>query len=382
LNLPLGDLTAVQTRALADIARKFAGDNIRTTVEQNIVLRFVQNSELVAIYEELNVAQLAIPGGETIVDVTSCPGTDTCKLGIAASRGLAGELRKRLTLKSATLPQAVKDLRVKMSGCFNSCGQHHVADIGFYGNSRKIDGRRVPHFQVILGGQWGENAGHYGMAMGAVPSKSAPDVVDTLAEAYVQKREGNESFRAWVGRMGKRSMREIIKPYMQVAPYAEAPEFYSDWGDVREFSIGDLGIGECAGEVVSLFGIEVVRAESQGFDAQVALEEGDYEEAEDLAYRAMLTAARALVRTEFIDVTESPDDIVKEFQSRFFDNERFFDKYAKGKFGRYLLDRHESKAGDVDRDVASRLIEESQLFIEAAHACETRIVEEAAAAPA
>jgi len=382
LNLPLGDLTAVQTRALADIARKFAGDNIRTTVEQNIVLRFVRNSELVAIYEELNVAQLAIPGGETIVDVTSCPGTDTCKLGIAASRGLAGELRKRLTLKSATLPQAVKDLRIKMSGCFNSCGQHHVADIGFYGNSRKVDGRRVPHFQVILGGQWGENAGHYGMAMGAVPSKSAPDVVDTLVEAYVQKREGNESFRAWVERMGKRSMREIIKPYMKVAPYAEAPEFYSDWGDVREFSIGDLGIGECAGEVVSLFGIEVVRAESQGFDAQIALEEGDYEEAEDLAYRAMLTAARALVRTEFIDVTENPDDIVKEFQTRFFDNERFFDTYAKGKFGRYLLDRHESKAGGVDRDVASRLIEESQLFIEAAHACETRIVEEAAAAPA
>ena len=97
---------------------------------------------------------------------------------------------------------------------------------------------------------------------------------------------------------------------MTVGPYAEAPEFYADWSDVREFTIGDLGVGECAGEVVSLFGIEVVKAESQAFDAQVALDEGEFDEAEELAYTAMLSAARALVRTEYIDVTEEPDDIV------------------------------------------------------------------------
>ncbi|MCH7599566.1 MAG: nitrite/sulfite reductase, partial [Myxococcales bacterium] len=157
------------------------------------------------------------------------------------------------------------------------------------------------------------------------------------------------------------------------APYAEAPEFYSDWSDVREFTIGDLGIGECAGEMVSLFGIEVVKAESQGFDAQIALEEGDFEEAEDLAYRSMISAARALVRLEFIDVTETPDDVVSEFKTRYFDNERFFDRFAKGKFGQYLLDRHATAPDSIDRDIASRRIEESQLFIEAAHACELRI---------
>ncbi|MDP6978188.1 MAG: nitrite/sulfite reductase [Myxococcota bacterium] len=372
LNLPLGDLTADQARALADIARRYTGDNMRTTVEQNMVLRFVRNADLVAVFEALTQAGIGAPGGETIVDVTSCPGTDTCKLGIAASRGLGGELRQRLAAKSASLPDAVKALRIKISGCFNSCGQHHLADIGFYGNSRKVDGRTVPHFQVILGGQWTENAGQYGMAMGSIPSKAAPQVVEALTDAYAQGRESNETFREWVERIGKRGTREIIKPFMKVAPYAEAPEFYSDWGDVREFTIGDLGIGECAGEMVSLFGIEVVKAESQGFDAQVALEEGDFEEAEDLAYRAMLSAARALVRLEYIDVTEDANDIVKEFKARFFDTERFFDRFAKGKFGQYLIDRNATPPASVDRDEAARRIEESQLFIEAAHACELR----------
>ena len=372
LNLPLGDMTADQARSLADIARQFAGNNLRTTVEQNMVLRFVRNQDLVTVYNALSDAGLAAPGGETIVDVTSCPGTDTCKLGIAASRGLAGELRQRLAAKSAGLPEAVKALRIKISGCFNSCGQHHLADIGFYGNSRKVDGKTVPHFQVILGGQWTENAGTYGMAIGSVPSKAAPEVVEALTEAYAQGRESDETFRKWVERIGKRGTREIIKPFMKVAPYAEAPEFYADWSDVREFTIGDLGIGECAGEMVSLFGIEVVKAESQGFDAQIALEEGDFEEAEDLAYRAMLSAARALVRLEYIDVTEKPDDIISEFKTRFFDTERFFDRFAKGKFGQYLLDRHMNQPEGIDRDVASRRIEESQLFIEAAHACELR----------
>ena len=379
LNLPLGDITADQTRALVDLARAYCGDNIRTTVEQNIVLRFVSDADLPEVHRRLDAIGLAAPGAETIVDVTSCPGTDTCKLGIAASRGLGAELRQRLAAKSASLPQAVTDLKIKISGCFNSCGQHHVADIGFYGNSRKIEGRTVPHFQVILGGQWTENAGSYGMAVGSVPSKAIPQAVDALTDAYAHGREGAEGFAAWVKRMGKRNVRELIKPFMAVPPYAEGPDFYADWSDVREFTIGDLGVGECAGEVVSLFGIEVVRAESEAFDAQVALDDGDYEAAEDLAFRAMLTAARALVRTEYIDVTEDPDDIVSEFRSRFFDNERFFDRFARGKFGQYLLDRHADPPADAGRDHAAARVEEAQLFIEAAHACEVRVSAELAA---
>jgi sulfite reductase (ferredoxin) len=159
---------------------------------------------------------------------------------------------------------------------------------------------------------------------------------------------------------------------MAVPTYAEDPSFYTDWGDSREFTIGDLGVGECAGEVVSLFGIEVVRAESQAFDAQCALDEGKFEEAEALAYRAMVSAARALVRMQYIDVTEEPDDVVSEFKKRFYDTELFFDKYAKGKFGSYLLRRHDEGAGPVGRDQAAARVEEALLFIEAAHACDAR----------
>ena len=157
-------------------------------------MRFVPAEQLPALYAELQAIALATPGAGTIVDITSCPGTDTCKLGIAASRGLAGELRQRLAEKSASLPQAVSDLKIKGSGCFNSCGQHHVADLGFYGNSRKADGRTVPHFQVLLGGLRSDNASSYGMSVGSVPSKAIPQVVEALTHRYAQEREGDEAF--------------------------------------------------------------------------------------------------------------------------------------------------------------------------------------------
>jgi len=374
VNLPLGDLTSQQARGLANVARHFVGDNIRTSVDQNIVLRFVAEADLPGLHEALDAIGLALPGAGTIVDVTACPGTDTCKLGIASSRGLAGELRNRLAMKTASMDQAVEDLSIKISGCFNSCAQHHIADIGFYGNARGVDGRRVPHFQVVLGGQRRENAGKYGMAVGAVPSKAAPQVVDALTDAYVQGREQTETFQGWSERLGKRALRGLLEPFMAVPDYVADPSFYTDFSDARPYTMGDLGVGECAGEVVSLFGIEVMKAESEVFEAQVTLEEaGDPDAVENHAYRAMLWAARALVRTEYIDVSEDPDDIVEHWKTRFFDNERFFDRFAGGKFGQYLLDRHADPTPSGHAATAARRIEEAQLFVEAAHSCEARI---------
>ena len=379
INLPLGDLTSEQAWQLADIAREYVGESIRTTVEQNIVLRWVSETDLPNLYSELSAIGLATAGAGTIVDITSCPGTDTCKLGIAASRGLAGELRTRLSAKSATLPSAIKDLKIKISGCFNSCGQHHVADIGFFGNSRRRDTRMVPHFQVILGGKWKENAGSYGLAVGAVPSKAVPDVVDTITGRYVDGREQGEHFQDWITRLGKKEVRAMLQPHMTVPSYEEDASFYSDWGDSREFNIGDMGVGECAGEVVSLFSMNIAQAEAEAFDALVALDEQEYEQADAKAYRAMLLAARSLVLNQFLDVGDDPERIVAEFRSRFYDTELFFDKFAKGKFAHYLFNRHESGAGTPNPDSAHRLIEETQLFIEAAHVCDTRMAANTAA---
>src|SRR6185436_19883035 len=189
-------------------------------------------------------------GAGGIADVTACPGTDTCELGISSSRGLAAELRKQLTVVREQSP-AAENLHVKCSGCFNACGQHHVADIGFLGVSRQMGSRRVPHFQLIVGGEWEHNAGTYGLALGAIPSKNVPEVVARLKDRYVKEKNAGEAFKDFVNRIGKKAVRAMLEDLMQVPTYEEAPQFYSDWGDPREYTIGDQGEGECAGEIVA-----------------------------------------------------------------------------------------------------------------------------------
>ncbi len=376
VTLPLGDISSWQMRKLANLARRFAGNNVRTTVEQNIVLRWVSEADLSDLYLELRRVGLSNPGAGTIADVTVCPGTDTCKLGIASSRGLAGEIRTRLTARFLEIDEAVKNLRIKISGCFNSCGQHHVADIGFYGTSRTISKRKVPHFQVILGGKWAENAGAYGLGMGSVPAKRIPEVVERITTRYIRERKQEEKFQDFIQRIGKKEVRGMILDLIKVPAYEEGQSYYTDWGDPREFTMGDMGTGECAGEVVSLDQFELSSSEQLLFEAQLKLEKDRYSQADQLAYDAMLQAARALIKTEFLDVPNHPDVIVTEFQKRFYDTKLFHDKYARGKFAHYLFRRHSFPPSQQNSDGARQLIEEAQLFIEAAHACSARIAEQ------
>lgn len=274
-----------------------------------------------------------------------------------------------LAAKSASLPD------VKVSGCFNSCGQHHVADIGFFGNSRRRNNRTVPHFQVVLGGQWQQNAGSFGLAIGAVPSKAVPQALDAIVSRYAAGRQRGETFQQWTTRLGKKEIHHILEPFMEIPAYEARPEFYSDWGDPREFSIGDIGVGECAGEIVSLFSFEIAQVEGKAFDALIALDENDYARADQLAFQAMLLAAKALVRTQYLDVGDDASRIVGEFRRRFYDTELFFDKYAKGQFAQYLFQRYEQPDGPMNADTARERVIEANLFIEAVHACETRLAE-------
>ena len=170
-------------------------------------------------------------------------------------------------------------------------------------------------------------------------------------------------------------MRAMFEDLMQVPPYEQDTSFYADWGDPREFSIGDMGTGECAGEVVSLVEFDMAAAERIVFEAQLKLEDEDYLGADKLGYEAMLEAAAALIKTEFLDVPNNPETIVREFKRRFYDTQLFHDKYAGGKFAHYLFRRHESAPTEHSRDTSHRLVEEAQLFIEAAHACRERIAE-------
>jgi sulfite reductase (ferredoxin) len=369
--LPLGDITANQLRSLADIVRRFTKETVRTTVEQNFVIRWVSKRDLPELYRALDAVELAARGPGALVDIVSCPGTDTCKLGISSSRGLAGELRKRVSEASYQADEAVRNLHIKVSGCFNSCGQHHVADMGFYGVSRKVAGYAVPHFQVVLGGQWEENAGSYGTPILAVPSKNIPEVVKRLTDSYVAGREPGESFKSYIKRTGKAQLKVLLEDLTKLP--AGDRSYFSDWGDPRTYTLGDMGDGECAGEVVSPVDFGLAAAERELFDAQLALEKGEVQKAGVGAYKAMLNAARALVLAENPDIKESPDQIVAEFRTRYYDTQKFWDPFAGGKFANYLFDAHNRNGRPHDEESSRYLIEEAQLFIDAAHSCNNKL---------
>jgi len=386
VTLPLGDITSWQMRQLADVARKYVGDNVRTTVEQNLILRWVAEADLPALYAELERLDLALPGAGKIEDVVTCPGTDTCKLGIAASRGLAAELHERLVQrqKNGGIDPAVRDLHIKMSGCFNSCGQHHLADIGFYGVSRKIGGATVPHFRVLMGGEWENNGATYGLTIGAVPSKRIPEFIDHVTQRYQAERLDGERFKDYVTRIGKKALKGMVDAFSAVPPYAVDRSFYSDWRDPREFTISDITTGECAGEVVSQIEFDLQAAEQRNFEAQIHLEQNEVQKADEAAYQSMLIAAKGLVRTQMRDVADDAEQIVAEFKKRFYDTQLFQSpdagQYAGGKFALYLLNRHADKDRTFTADRARHLVEEAQLFIEAAYSCHQRMTEERARA--
>jgi sulfite reductase (ferredoxin) len=373
VTLPLGDFTPSQGRALGDIARRYSTDALRTTVAQNLLYRWIPEAELPKLYEELKALGLAEAGAETITDITSCPGTDTCKLGISSSRGLAGELRKRLSLVEDKLDPAAKNLHIKCSGCFNSCGQHHVADLGFLGVSRNVNGRRVAHFQLVVGGELAKNGGTYGLAIGAIPSKRVPDFVERMSNAYVAGKQGDETFLKWITRIGKKEVRKMVDEFTAVPTYEEDASFYSDWGDPREYTIGDMGEGECAGEVVNSAQFGLAASEREVFEAQLLLEEGKAADAGKRAYSAMLQAARALARQKNPNLSEEPQEIEREFRAHYYDTKLFFDPFEGGKFAHMFFKAHQDGGKTADKQSAHQLIEEAQLFVDAAHACYTRI---------
>ena len=372
VTLPLGDFSAKQARLLADAARKYTEGTLRLTVEQNILLRWVSEADLPALYGDLKAMGLGEPGAGSIVDIAACPGTDTCKLGISSSRGLAGELRTRLAARFHHMDQAVRGLHIKISGCFNSCGQHHISDLGFYGVSRKKGSWSVPHFQVLVGGQWENNAGSYGLAVIAVPSKNIPEVVDRMTSAFLKERQKDEIFKAWIQRIGKAKVRAMLEDLTEVPAHDANPSFYSDWRDPREYSNGDMGVGECAGEVVSPIDFGLAAAEREAFEAQLTLDAGDFRKAADQAVRSMSTAAKELVLTK-APGTEALPDVIREFRDKFVETKLFWDPFAGGKFAQYFFHAVENPVSNPTADSVHRLVEEAQLFIEAAHSCRLKL---------
>ena len=358
ITLPLGDITADQTRALADISRKYVKDTIRATVEQNIVLRWVTMTDLPVLYRELKEIGLGDPGAESMVDITACPGTDSCKLGVSSSRGLAAHLRSHFI--ETGVQNEIEDFRIKISGCPNSCGQHHIANIGFFGSSKRVGGHIAPVYLVLLGGHMIENASSYGLATGKIHGKYIPEFIEELTGKYVDEKQDDETFTDYVGRLGKVEIKTILSKYDQIPPYEEAPEFYIDTGDTKDYQL-KTGVGECAGEVIALVSMKLEEADRLIYESGLNLEKGEYEDSAALAFDAMIRATDGLLTTvglQYIDDATT----VNEFRTHFFDPGNFF-----AGFGAHLFKATEEDSSTFDHELAHRRVEEATLFVEESH---------------
>ena len=358
ITLPLGDITADQARALAGISRKYVKDTIRTTVEQNLVLRWVSLSDLPALYKDLDAIGLAASGAETLVDITACPGTDSCKLGISSSRGLAAHLRNYLL--DTGVKDEIQDLRIKISGCPNSCGQHHIANIGFFGSSRRMGEHIAPYYQVMLGGHATDNAGAYGLAAGKIHGKNIPQFIEHLTGKYIDERADDESFTDYIEKLGKAEVKSILRQYDQIPTFEEDPSYYIDTGDTKEFQL-KKAVGECAGQLVELVSFILEEADRLIYEAGVDLERDQYVDSAQHAFEAMIKAADALLTTEGLQHIDD-ETTVKEFRVRFFEPGIVFPG-----FGAHLFKAVEEDTGAFDRELTHRRVEEATLFVEEAH---------------
>ncbi len=358
ITLPLGDLTADQTRSLADISRKYVKDTIRATVEQNIVLRWVTMTDLPALYKELTEVGLGDPGAESLVDITACPGTDSCKLGVSSSRGLAAHLRGHFI--ETGHKEDIKDFRIKISGCPNSCGQHHIANIGFFGSSRRIGEHIAPYYQVLLGGHMIENASSYGLATGKIHGKYIPEFIEELTGKYSEEKIEEETFTDYVARLGKAEIKEILSKYDKIPTYEEAPEFYVDTGDTKDYQL-KTGVGECAGEVVALVSMKLDEADRLIYESGLDLEKGKYQKSAELAFSAMIRAADGLLTTVGLQYIDD-GTTVNEFRTHFFEGGNFFPGY-----GAHIFKATEEDASTFNQELSHRRVEEATLFVEESH---------------
>ena len=253
VKLPLGDIYAHEFPILADVVRKYGGGAARTTQEQNLALRWIPEGYLYDVWKELKEIGLADSDVHTISDVVSCPGTDSCKLGITASMGLGGALRDALASSNDIMDDPlVKKMHVKVSGCPNGCGLHHIANIGFHGAAMKgRGGQQLPAYEIFLGGSYGGNSiddTRIGKRVPGVkvPAKDAPKVVASITAYYKDHRAEGEEFNQFIDRVGQDPVKEIIAQYSDVPALGpDSQDTYMDWQRADIYKL-ERGEGECA----------------------------------------------------------------------------------------------------------------------------------------
>jgi sulfite reductase (ferredoxin) len=313
IKLPLGNIPSEKARALAGIAKKYSEGDLRITVNQGFLLRFVPRQALPALYRELNAAGLAETGFDSIADITACPGTDTCNLGITSSTGIARELEKVIRDE---FPELIydKDMNIKISGCINSCGQHGIASIGFHGSTFKAGTYIVPALQVLLaGGVSGNGLGRFADKIIKVPSKRGPAVLREILNDFLENSGEEEKFNSYFDRKGRPYFEELLKPHADLSTLGT--EDYKDWG-YEEFFKPSIGIGECAGITVDLVDTLFYEAEEKLDAAKNSLNEKLNSDSVYHSYSAFIQVAKALLLTKQVPAN-SHIGIINEFEKQF-----------------------------------------------------------------
>jgi sulfite reductase beta subunit-like hemoprotein len=241
-----GDLTPDQLRGIANIMRTHTGGFARTSVHQNLILRWVRDESVYEVWRALGELDLNDAGADEITDVVSCPGTDSCKLGITSSMGLNAAIHDRLVQMQID-DELTRRIHVKMSGCPNGCGQHHIANIGFYGASIKVGEHTIPAYIPHIGGAYEGGEVRYGQRLKArLPAKRVPEAVQRWVRFYESEREDGEEFNAFVDRVGPQEFEAQVKDLTMPIEFAlENMNYFIDWTKSSPFEV-IRGEGECA----------------------------------------------------------------------------------------------------------------------------------------
>ncbi|MEA2267414.1 MAG: hypothetical protein QOC64_24, partial [Solirubrobacteraceae bacterium] len=246
LHVPRGDLSPEQFRGLADLMRDYCGGYARTTVHQNLLLRWVRDESVYDVWQRLLALDLGKPGVDEVTDVVSCPGTDSCKLGITSSMGLNLAVRERVESMNIDDP-LTRRVHIKMSGCPNGCSQHHIANLGFYGASIKVGEHTIPAYVAHLGGNYEGGEVVYGTRLKVrLPAKRVPDAVERWLRFYESEREEGEAFNAFAERVGAARFEAEVKDLAMPVEFSlETMSHFIDWQRNAPFQVV-RGEGECA----------------------------------------------------------------------------------------------------------------------------------------
>ena len=312
VRLKLGDITAETARQLADVARKYSVGELRVSIEQNLFLPWVREEDLPGLYKSLQDITLVETGSETIMDVTTCPGADTCRLGIASAKGLGSAISEAFEGPLASYREFADSMRIKISGCPNGCAQHASAHIGFHAAAFTKDKRNIPAHLLFLGGQTNGEDTRFGNIIGKYPAKNCVAVIEKLLAFYKEERQDAEEFNDFVERVGRDPIKDLLQDLREVPTYEEDPSFYEDYRHGNEeFSVRSGVKGECAGTTIGETKPKMETAKEKLAQAEASLYHKEYEYASNVAYEAAADAVRVPLYDRLVDPFSSEEALWK-----------------------------------------------------------------------